>query len=307
MEARVRDERHPRQALVNRGIDLLTSAATVDSEPHHPGSAWRLLSGDGLAIGDLCTRLARTPEEIEAAQRLRYRVFYQEMAARPTRAMAESARDFDAYDAFADHLLVFDTRQSRISEAVVGTYRLLREDRAAAAGGFYTSGEYDISPLTRLGLPLIELGRSCVAEGYRTRPTMELLWRGIAAYVFHHDIQFLFGCGSLPGTHVAGRENLLAYLHTHHLAPAAWRPVALPGRRVPLDDLMPAEQVDRRQALAELPPLIKGYLRIGGVIGDGAVIDEQFNTTDVCIIVRTETVTEKYIRHYARAAGERGA
>jgi putative hemolysin len=186
---------------------------------------------------------------------------------------------------------------------VVGTYRLIRRPAAAQIGRFYSAAEYDIEALLAYPGELLELGRSCVASEHRTRPTMQLLWRGIAAYVFHHGIDVMFGCASLPGTAPEALAMPLSYLHYHHLAPPALRPRALPERYVSMK-LLPADAIEPAKVLVELPPLVKGYLRLGGFVGDGAVIDPQFNTTDVSIIVKTELITEKYYRHYERQAKE---
>jgi len=182
---------------------------------------------------------------------------------------------------------------------VVATYRLIRREAAAAHGSFYSESEYDITPILNWPQPILELGRSCVGEGHRTRATMTLLWRGLAEYVMHHDIAIMFGCASLHGTNPEELALPLAYLHHFHLAPPELRPHALPERRVDMN-LMDAEAIDRKKALVALPPLIKGYLRLGGFVGEGAVVDEQFNTTDVCVIVKTDLVTGKYYRHYTR-------
>ncbi|MGE0151895.1 MAG: GNAT family N-acetyltransferase [Reyranellaceae bacterium] len=248
-------------------------------------------------------RLAESAAEIDAAQALRYRVFYDEMAARPTPAMAASKRDFDEFDDYCDHLLVIDHKRGLGAEGVVGTYRLIRRAAAQKLGRFYSAAEYDIDVLTSYPGEILELGRSCVDRAFRTRPTMQLLWRGIAAYVFHYDIAVMFGCASLPGTDVRKLAMPLSYLHHHHLAPPALRPRALAGRFVGMD-LLPPSQIDTRAALNALPPLIKGYLRLGGFVGEGAVIDEQFNTTDVCVVVKTDLVTDKYFKHYERTARE---
>lgn len=250
-----------------------------------------------LRAGNLEVRLAVSAEEIDAAQALRYRVFYQEMAAHPTPETARTRRDVDRFDAYCDHLLVIDHSRSAPADYVVGTYRLLRRAAAANAGGFYSASEYDIAKLMSLPGEILELGRSCVDVGYRNRPTMQLMWRGISAYVFHHQVEVMFGCASLPGTDVEAHAETLAYLYYYHLAPPALRPRALDKLYVDMK-LRPQSDIDARACLAALPPLVKGYLRLGGFIGDGAVIDEQFNTVDVCIVVKTDLVTEKYLRHY---------
>ena len=221
------------------------------------------------------------------------------MGARPLPGMARRRRDFDGFDELCDHLLVLDHSRGSGADAVVGTYRLIRREAAARLGAFYSAAEYDIAPLVAYPGEILELGRSCVDAGYRPRPAMQLLWSGIAAYVFHHDIALMFGCASLPGTDPEALAAPLSYLHHHHLAPPALRRAG--AARALCRDAPARPAGDRPEpALAALPPLIKGYLRLGGFVGDGAVIDEQFNTTDVCIVVKTDLVTEKYSRHYER-------
>lgn len=241
-------------------------------------------------------RLAESEAEIEASQRLRYRVFVEEMGARPTADRASTGREHDRFDAYCDHLLLFDTG----SGEVVGTYRFMRRPQAAAAGGFYTATEYDIGCLLAYPGEIMELGRSCVDPAYRTGIAMQLVWRGIAAYVAHHDITLLFGCASLHGTDPDELSVHLSYLYHHHLGPPALRPRALPERYTEMNR-QPAESFDPRKAMQHLPPLIKGYLRLGGYIGEGAVIDEDFGTTDVCVVVKPDLVTEKYRRNLMRA------
>jgi L-ornithine Nalpha-acyltransferase len=278
---------------------------------HPPPAAGR--SGDGvcgsafqeLRAGPLGVRLAVSAAEVDAVQALRFRVFYTEMGATPDPVSAADQRDRDAYDAVADHLLVVDHALGDGPDSVVGTYRLIRQQAADRLGRFYSADEYDLTALMAFPGPLLELGRSCVAAPYRNRAVMQLLWRGIAAYVFMHRIGLMFGCASLPGTDPGALAEELTYLYAHHLAPPGLRPRALPPRFVEMRR-MPLEAVDPRRALVHLPPLIKGYLRLGGFVGDGAVIDRQFNTTDVAVVVKTDLVTEKYYRHYEREAAARG-
>ncbi len=252
-----------------------------------------------VTAGALEVRLADNDAEREAAQALRYRVFYDEMAARPSEETAALKRDFDAFDPFCDHLLVIDRERGAGTAGVIGTYRLLRRTRARQAGGYYSSAEFDVSCLdSRPGEPL-ELGRSCVDVAFRTRSTMQLLWRGIAQYVFHHKIEVMFGCASLQGTDLEPLQVPLSYLYHHHLAPPELRPSAWPALHIDMRFQAPG-RIDAKAALTALPPLIKGYLRLGGFVGDGAVIDPQFNTTDICIVVKTDLVTQKYYRHYER-------
>ncbi len=247
----------------------------------------------GIIAGSLEVRLARTPEDTDAAQALRYRVFYDEMSAQPSPEMAKRRRDFDRFDPYCDHLLVVDHARPRGIEQVVGTYRLLRRSVADAHCGFYSTWEYDIAPVVAHPGEILELGRSCVDSAYRNRATMSLLWRGNAAYVIHHNVTLMFGCASFPGTDPAEHANTLAYLFHNHLAPPELRPRALPEHYVDMN-LLPKEEVDNRAALKAIPPVIKGYLRLNGFVGDGGVIDRQWGSVDVSIVVKTDLVTERY-------------
>ena len=275
-----------------------------DPLPEAPPELPALAEGafEDLRAGNLGLRLAESTAEIDAAQALRYRVFYEEMGAEADATTASSRRDVDEFDAVADHLLVLDHNLGDGPAAVVGTYRLIRQPAAARVGRFYSAAEYDIGPLLNFPGGIMELGRSCVALEHRTRGTLNLLWRGIAAYVFRHRIDVMFGCASLPGTDLSELAPQLSYLYANHLAPPALRPRAVAERYVAMDRL-DVRQLNHRAAMMALPPLIKGYLRLGGFVGDGAVIDRQFNTTDVCIVVKTDQVTDKYYRHYERTAG----
>ena len=258
-----------------------------------------------IRAGNLGLRLAVDAADTDAIQALRYRVFYTEMGAKADAETLASHRDKDAYDAVADHLMVVDHALGEGPDSVIGTYRLIRRDAAAKLGQFYSADEYDVGPVERFPGNILELGRSCVATEYRGRATMQLLWSGIAAYVFHHQIVLMFGCASLPGIDTDALGEELTYLYYNHLAPTEIRPRALPHRYIEM------RRVDRdsyepRRVLAKLPPLIKGYLRLGGFVGDGAVVDPQFNTTDVAVVVKTDLVTARYFRHYERQARDAG-
>ena len=272
---------------------------TVVTLPPKPGPAETGAPFTELRSGDLGVRLANGAAEIDAMQALRYQVFYQEMGARPDAATAAAQRDRDIYDTVADHLLVVDHSLGEGPESVVGTYRLIQREAAQILGHFYSADEYDITPIEANRGGILELGRSCVDTRHRSRAVMQLLWRGIAAYVFQHKIELMFGCASLPGTDPDVLALELSYLYYNHLAPAAIRPRALPHRYIEMRR-MDRDDIDARAALNKLPPLIKGYLRLGGFVGDGAVIDPQFNTTDVAIVVQTDLITDKYYKHYER-------
>jgi len=245
----------------------------------------------------ISVRLAETQSEIESAQALRYAVFYEEYGAIANSEMATEKRDFDEYDAYADHLIVVDS--SGVKDKIVGTYRLIQRSAANQVGQFYSASEYDIAPLLKCGSTLLELGRSCVLPQYRTRPVLQLLWQGIADYISEYDIELMFGCASLHSTDIKSISKPLSYLHHYHLAPENIRPRALKGQYINMN-IIPQEDINARRVFSELPPLIKGYLRAGSCIGDGAVIDEQFNTTDVFIVVQTHLLTDRYRKHYER-------
>lgn len=244
-------------------------------------------------------RLANSPEEVKAAQRLRYNVFYEEYQAVADAKTAASKMDVDEYDAVTDHLVVLDETLPPGPGQIVGTYRLLRREVAEKFGRFYTSGEYDIQPLLSSGAVLLELGRSCVLPQYRTRPVLQKLWQGIAHYVAEYRIGLMFGCASLHGTDIDVLTPQLSYLYHYHLATPELCPRALPERYIDMNR-MKKEDIDAKSVFVSLPPLVKGYMRLGATIGDGAVVDHQFNTTDVCIVMPTHLVTEKYLKHYQR-------
>jgi len=256
---------------------------------------------------DFELRLSSEPREIEAAQRLRYRVFYDEMGAKADSDTAAAQLDCDRFDSINDHLIVLDRHLSLPDAPVVaGCYRALHADKAAAHGGLYTSQEFDLGPLQRRGSSMLELGRSCIDPAYRSGIVLQLLWRGIAELIDLYNVDLLIGCASIPGTDVDAVAPTLAYLHSEHLAPAELRPRALPHRYVPL-----VQGVFEPEAIAAgkrtLPALLKGYLRAGAMIGDGAVIDAQFNTVDVCMVLPTDELRQRYAQHYQRARAARRA
>jgi L-ornithine Nalpha-acyltransferase len=268
---------------------------------HEPGplegrlEQWPVLAASGV----LEVRLAETDAEVEAAQRLRYHVFYEEMAAIPSPSMREARRDFDRFDEFCDHLLVIDRALADEDgqPAVVGTYRLMRDVDAGRAGGFYTATEYDLAAMLA-GLPagwnLVELGRSCILKAYRSKPaTMQLLWRGLMVYVARFSIDLMFGCASFSGTDPKALALPLSYLHHFHPMPEEMGVRAIPSQYVDMN-LLAKDAVDPREAIRALPPLLKGYLRAGVCIGDGAVIDRQFSTTDVFIYCPVAGIDPRY-------------
>ena len=251
-------------------------------------------------LGSLEVKLASNNIEIDAAQNLRYKVFYEEMQAKPNSSLKKIKRDIDPYDPYFDHLLVIDhTITNKHENKVVGTYRLNRGLVRGKKNTFYTSGEYDVSKLINFNGNILELGRSCVHKNYRNGKTMQLLWKSIATYVFNYDIKIMFGCASFPGINITPHSQSLLYLYEKYLAPENIRPFALKERFVDMksNQINISDEISIRK---KLPPLIKGYLRLGAFVGNGAVIDRDFNTLDVCIVLPTKQVASRYLSHYER-------
>jgi len=250
-------------------------------------------------------RIARDPRDLRGAQRLRYRVFVEELGAGGEGVDHDARIEADRFDAHYDHLVLVDRRRDPDTlEHVVGAYRLLRGEVAAREEGFYCEAEYDLEPLKNSGRRLLELGRSCVSADLRGGTAMFHLWNGLADYVLEHDIDILFGVASFHGTDVAALAHPLSYLHHNHLAPPALRVRAVAAHFTSMDLLSP-DQVDRRRAMLETPALIKAYLRLGGHVGEGAFIDHAFNTVDVFLLMDTKAMSERHRGFYERGRDRR--
>lgn len=298
--------RRARQGLVAEDVVVAAQPAPVVPAPQPPAQRAAASSrlrwvppGDGpvCAAGDLEVYITRDRDAIRAAQALRYRVFYEEMGARPDPMARRLRLDMDRYDDICDHLIVVD-RSLPDPEQFVGSYRLLRGTVAERNGGFYSASEYDLTPLLERPMgELLELGRSCVAASHRSKATIQLLWRGIAAYLAEHDLTTLFGCASFQGRDPKAYAEALAYLHHFHPTGEGMKVRALPERYVDMN-LVAKEAIDARRVWKAMPPLVKAYLRLGGVIGDGAVVDDQFGTIDVFVMVSMDRVGSRYYAHF---------
>lgn len=247
-----------------------------------------------LCFGEIEVRLAQCPAEVMAIQQLRYQVFYEEGSALPSRPeiMAEK-RDFDALDEFCHHLIATDTH----TRTIVGGYRLISSQAAKASGGFLSATEFDLSTIDSHPKPILELGRACVARAYRQKGIISFLWKAIAAYVQYYDIGLLFGCASFPGIDPEPITQALSFLYHFYLVNEKYRPRALPHSFLDMNRL-PKDQVNVSVAFRSLPPLIKGYLQLGGMVGDGAFIDHVFHSLDVCVVFEIEQVTARYLKRY---------
>ena len=242
---------------------------------HHPRPAHRLT-----------IQLARTEEQIRAAQALRYKVFAEEMGAQLSGR--EPGLDQDLFDPYCEHLIALDDDTGE----VIGTYRILPPQQAKCLGSYYSDTEFDLTRLASLRSQLVEVGRSCVHPDYRTGATIALLWSGLANYMHESGHQYLMGCASvsmLDGGHMAA--SLYQKLAGQHLSPAEWR--TTPRCALPLTAL-------NRKLDAETPPLIKGYLRAGAMICGEPAWDPDFNTADFLILLPMRKVNARYARHFMK-------
>lgn len=244
---------------------------------------------------------AQTAADLRAAQRLRYDVFVTELGGDGPLVDHANKLEQDRFDAHARHLLLRDTRRSA-DDQVVGVYRLMTQKGADAAGQFYCTAEYDLTPLEHSGKRLLELGRSCLHPAYRGGSAMMHLWSALSDIVTAERIEVMFGVASFPGTDIASLAGPLSLLHHRHLAPENLRAKARRAGAVPMNQI-PQDQIDRVAAVRDTPALIKAYLRLGGVVGDGAFVDHAFNTTDICLILSTDAISAMQRGIYARGQG----
>lgn len=257
-----------------------------------------------IEAGRFTVRLAENDEDVAAAQRLRYRVFVEEMGASPSPEDAAVRRERDRFDPYFEHLLLIDneTENDDAERGVVGVYRLMRGDTARAGIGFYGQDEYDLTKLVHYPRPTVELGRSCVDLEHRGGAGMHLLWTGLGEYVALHDVSIMFGVASFHGSETGPLAQALSYLHYNHLAPEDLRVRAVADRFEPMD-ILPEEQVSKIEAMRQIPTLIKAYIRLGGFVGEGAYVDYDFNTVDVCLLMDTARMVQRYRTFYQRKRG----
>lgn len=242
------------------------------------------------------TCLARTRADVQAGQALRYRVFVEELGADGPMVDHAARREVDRFDAHAEHLLLRDLARPE-GDRVVGVYRLMDCAARAAAGQFYSSDEYDLSPLEASGRPLLELGRSCLHPDYRGGAGMMHLWQGLARVVRDKGAEVLFGVASFHGTDLDALAQPLSLLARDHSAPDD---LNVRSKTYSAMDLTP--HIDRVSAMKQVPSLIKAYLRLGGFVGDGAFVDHAFNTTDVCLVLDTARMNPRQAAIYGGVA-----
>ena len=237
----------------------------------------------GPKIG-LSVRLAETQAEIEAAQRLRYQVFAQELGAE---IESDDGRDVDPYDEHCHHLLAFDDATGE----VIGCYRLITEETAKKVGGWYSEHEFDLEPLKDILPQTVELGRACTHPDYRNGGLVMLLWTGLVKFMKDENLRFMIGCGSIEmrdgGSDAAG---LYHALKDKYLAPEQWR--VKPLNPLKWDSITPSEN-------PPVPALIKGYLKAGAWFCGEPCVDEAFNCADVLIMMDINHLSDRYLQRFA--------
>jgi len=233
-----------------------------------------------LSIG-----LARSDDEVAAAQRLRWQIFAEEQGVDLQGAVP--GVDADGLDEFCDHLVV----RHIATERIVGTCRLLTTENAQRHGGYYSEREFEFGSLLKSGRRLLEIGRSCVHREHRNGGTIALLWSGIAAYQLQARHDAIIGCASIPLGNQMAQNAALAHRLAANCPPAHLRVV--PRRELPVQ---PGNHGDH--ALAAIPPLIKGYLRCGAIVCGAPYWDESFNTADLFMYLSVDRIEARYARHF---------
>ena len=233
------------------------------------------------------TQMAVSGEDLTAAQALRYAVFVDELGADGPLVDHVNRLEVDHFDDHSEQLLLLDLERP-VGDQVVGVYRLMDQDAANSAGQFYSQTEYDLDVLTGSGRRLLELGRSCLHPEYRGGAAMLHLWQALARLVQDRDTEILFGVASFHGCDVAALEQPLSILARDHLAPPDLRVRATQYQAMNLNS-----DINRVEAMKQVPALIKAYLRLGGFVGDGAFVDKAFNTTDVCLVLDVDRMNAR--------------
>ncbi|MGS0753883.1 GNAT family N-acetyltransferase [Roseateles sp. GG27B] len=239
----------------------------------------------------LDVRWASCEDDVRAAQRLRYRVFADELGARLNIPVgAPPGHDVDSFDPFCEHLLVREVDTRGQLGQVIGTYRVLTPTAAQRAGGLYSETEFDLTRLRGLRSSMVELGRSCIHPDHRSGAAIMLLWGALAEFMLRNELDTMVGCASVTmrdGGHFAA--SLWKQLEKTHLVSVEWQ--VRPRLPLPVDDL-------RHDLVVEPPPLIKGYLRCGARILGAPAWDPDFNTADLPMMMRIADLPTRYRRHF---------
>lgn len=260
-------------------------------------------------MGSLELRLVQTKKEIRKAQHLRWHVFVRQGGAKTDYKSHIRRRDICPFDKICDHLIVVDhaafNARGKVKPRVVGTYRLLRQDMAEANHGFYSAGEFDIAGLLARhpGKRFMELGRSCILPEYRAKRVLELLWRGLWIYSRHHAIDVMIGCASLPGTDLRAHTDALAHIERSALAEGEWAVPCRSGVNVSIRAIV-SDGAAAPGVRAVIPPLVKGYLRLGARFGEGVFVDRQFGTSDILVVLPVANIDRRYVEYFSAPLNE---
>jgi len=246
-------------------------------------------------VNNYTIKLAENQEEIEAGLHLRYKVYCQEIGAVILDKYLEKEIEFDDLDQYCDHLILIDNSvEGQLKDKVVGYYRLIQKEAADKVGGFYSTHEFDISDfLNNYKGKVLELGRTCVLPKYRNSATMNLLWKGVAKYIEENNIDAMFGCVSAPGLDCSAYKEGFSFLY--HNYSLDYSITAKDGVSM---NMMKNEDIDPKQAIKNLPPLIKGYLKVNAKFGQEAFVDYDYNLTDIFVMADIKNADEKYKKHY---------
>ena len=235
-------------------------------------------------------KIAESNFEIKKAQSLRYKIFFKEKKIKKKSFKFLLQRDYDFYDKISDHLIIIDNNRE-IRDNVIGTYRLLRGNCAKLYRGFYTEQEFDISNLKKnfSSKDILELGRSCVHPQYRSGIILKLLWQGISNYIKMYKIKILMGCASFHGTNPSKFKDEFSLLYESYRLPEDYDVKSLQSNEISFN-----KNINHSTILNKLPPLIKGYLRAGGMVSENFYIDTEFETIDYCVIMLTKKIVSRY-------------
>ena len=243
-----------------------------------------------IIFNNFTIKISETNLEVKKAQSLRYKIFFKEKKIKRKIFKSFLQRDYDFYDKISDHLIIIDNNRE-VKDNVIGTYRLLRGNCAKLYKGFYTEQEFDISNLKKnfSSKNILELGRSCVHPEYRSGIILKLLWQGISRYIKIYKIKILMGCASFNGTNPIKFKNEFSLLYGSYRLPRNYNIKSLQDNEISYK-----KNINHSVILNSLPPLIKGYLRAGGLVSENFYIDREFETIDYCVIMLTDKIISRY-------------
>lgn len=262
-----------------------------------------------MDLKNLKVKLATTKDEILACERLRYKVFILEDGVVPSAKQKEEEREYDDADKNADFIMIKDTSLPEGYNAV-GFTRVFMRKHAKLNGGFLTANQYDLTNIENYDGEILEVGRTCVDKEYRSSMTMKKIWQGLSRYVIDNDIKVFFGVASFIGIDPKEFAETLSYFYHYHQAPKELYCPAIEKFETVSDtgtiqkgyaakmDYIPKEELNVRELFKKIPPVIKGYVRVGMLTSDKASVDEGFNSTDILIIVKIDDANRAYFDHF---------